>query len=528
MDVYAQYISLLILFGFPTTSQTFKILMYPHNSKSHIMSVSLIGDALTEKGHNVDMLVASNSDFEIHTNSQIRIIPYPVTLATPSERTDTIVKMQHDLAKVVDKGFVEYIYVAKDGYETCMQHVKLECAELLGNTDLFETLKQNQYDLVILDPFESVCSVAVPYKLNVPIVVTAIVPIVYWYYRVPVLPSVIPTIGTTTSNPMSLSERMMNLLARCFVELHAAYMALDTYYIDTYVPERDRKTPLSILQDALLWMNMQESLLYEPVPAMSNTLDIGDLFITESKALSVEYKDILNQPDKNVIYMAMGTAYDNLPSNVILKFCDAFRHLNKNITVLWSIKTTPQKCQLPESVMVKQWMPQNDILGHSNLNLFITHCGTKSFMESAYHGVPMICFPIGVDHIRNAVSLKHKGLGERLNLMTFTPQDLTHTIYSLLHNDSIKANVRRMSTLLHSKPVPAKDKVVYWIEHVIQHGGEHLRSSGHVLSLVEFLMVDMMCVYLCLLMTCTAAVAGLCRCVCRFLRRPSKRKYKHE
>ena len=36
--------------------------------------------------------------------------------------------------------------------------------------------------------------------------------------------------------------------------------------------------------------------------------------------------------------------------------------------------------------MVEEWVPQNDILGHPKLKLFITHGGNNGQYEALYHG----------------------------------------------------------------------------------------------------------------------------------------------
>lgn len=48
------------------------------------------------------------------------------------------------------------------------------------------------------------------------------------------------------------------------------------------------------------------------------------------------------------------------------------------------------------------WVPQEEVLGHGSVGVFLTHGGWNSILESIAEGVPMICWPYYADQYLNA------------------------------------------------------------------------------------------------------------------------------
>jgi glucuronosyltransferase len=54
--------------------------------------------------------------------------------------------------------------------------------------------------------------------------------------------------------------------------------------------------------------------------------------------------------------------------------------------VLWKWETEDIKGK-PDNVMLQKWLPQQDVLGHPNVKLFITHGGHGSILDTIYHEI---------------------------------------------------------------------------------------------------------------------------------------------
>ena len=75
-----------------------------------------------------------------------------------------------------------------------------------------------------------------------------------------------------------------------------------------------------------------------------------------------------------------------------------------------------------------EWLPQNDLLAHKDIKAFVSHVGHNSLYESAYHGVPVVAFPLFADQHGNAKKAEHFGLGLSVNYKNTDTQQLFETL----------------------------------------------------------------------------------------------------
>ena len=74
------------------------------------------------------------------------------------------------------------------------------------------------------------------------------------------------------------------------------------------------------------------------------------------------------------------------------------------------------------------WLRQNDLLAHKDIKAFVSHVGHNSLYESAYHGVPVVAFPLYVDQQSNAKKAEHVGIGLAVDYKSTDAQQLLETI----------------------------------------------------------------------------------------------------
>jgi glucuronosyltransferase len=115
------------------------------------------------------------------------------------------------------------------------------------------------------------------------------------------------------------------------------------------------------------------------------------------------YKDLddfIKAGKKGSVLISLGTNIrsDLLDMNRLKMFLAAMKEL-PDYNFVWKFESDGLP-PLPKNVIIRPWLPQNDILGHSNTKVFVTHAGLLSTVESTWHGVPMVGIPFIADQHR--------------------------------------------------------------------------------------------------------------------------------
>ncbi|RZB38780.1 UDPGT and/or Glyco tran 28 C domain containing protein, partial [Asbolus verrucosus] len=141
---------------------------------------------------------------------------------------------------------------------------------------------------------------------------------------------------------------------------------------------------------------------------------------------------VLDNAKNGVIIFSLGTNVrsDKLGKEIQTEILDAFSKIRE--TVIWKFESEIEN--LPKNVLVRKWLPQNDILGHPNVKLFIGHGGALSTQETIFHGVPMIAIPFIVDQHINTKLIVKKQIGVHVEFRHITSNYLLNKIREVLDN----------------------------------------------------------------------------------------------
>ena len=206
--------------------------------------------------------------------------------------------------------------------------------------------------------------------------------------------------------------------------------------------------------------------------------------------------------------------------NMIDRLFQTFSKLEQRI-IFVANPVTDRK--VPENVLISDWIPQNDLLAHPKVKLFITHGGSNGQLEAIHHGVPMIAMGVDYDQIYNGKKVEDKEFGKYLSAKYFTSNELYDAIQEVLHNGTFKQNLMKCHEIKSSLP-QAKDIVTFWVNHILKFGGSHLRLKSTDVPLYKLLMLDVLLFICCIVIVVFVLLVVICKCVFKICKRTLSKK----
>ena len=167
-------------------------------------------------------------------------------------------------------------------------------------------------------------------------------------------------------------------------------------------------------QDVLDALRREFPRLYTvgPLPAFTRGADAdldascGNLWKEDARCL--RWLDAQKQPG-SVVYVNFGSITVVTPAQ-LAEFAWGLASCGRPF--LWVVRPdliSGEKAVLPEEFVrdtkdrgfLASWCPQELVLSHPSVGLFLTHCGWNSTLESVCAGVPMVCWPFFAEQQTN-------------------------------------------------------------------------------------------------------------------------------
>ena len=458
-----------------------RILFLPDSVMSHVRQHITVAAELERAGHEVHLVVSETFPMmQMFSGQRLNVIQHKVY------KPDF-----YQLPMEVADGYFRRMLAERNVVTTWRENtpeITNMCLNPLSDEHLFQVLHDIHFDLAVIDIFPmSRCLAIIPYRLGVPYVsmTTCHEP---WLMRNPSLPSYVPIniAPDVYTDKMGFWERFENLWRQVD---WVAFPGVDFVDDNVMKPFFKDKQPVSLNRlagQSLLWLMDLDLAIDYPRPRMPNEIYIGGLTTGPAQPLVSDIKEYLDSAVDGAILMTFGSSSYNMADRHLGEFLSAFRRIK--IPILWKYIMVPKG--LSSNVMVKDWLAQSDILGHPNIKLFITHCGSGGQFEALYHGVPTLGFPTFADQFYNCRRATVHGIGLCLDLTTFTADDLVSAVHEILTNTSFRENAKRRSELYKDQPMTARERIVYWIEHVLKYGGDHMHAHALDMPWYEYLMFD--------------------------------------
>ncbi|XP_066257468.1 UDP-glycosyltransferase UGT5-like isoform X2 [Euwallacea similis] len=449
-----------------------------HPGKSHFDAFAALFNELADQGHNLTIL----SHVKPRNSRNIR----SVLLRESQPMLHAI-----DLTTVGDRG-VSFPYKQ---LKLLRQFASDNCPVDLQRPQLRAFLEENNhYDVILGEMFNTLCYNGMIRKFEAPFIGLSSCSFLAWHYDwygIPYNPAYIQNLLGGFRAPMSFLDRVSNTVTH-YVTVFRYYLAMDgaakdysRYYLDLE-PADPRNVSLVLVNSHYVIDGV--------MPLPPNVIEVGGLHLGKNKKpkpLPVDIEDWINNSDAGVIYFSLGSMIksDTFPEEQLRAFIRAFAKLPQRVLWKWENDTMPDK---PDNVMIRKWMPQFDILCHSNVKLFISHGGSLGTMEAVHCGVPIVAMPQFGDQLYNSYAIQNSGAGLVLHLQSATEEVITETLEKALSVE-LRHEAKLVSKKFKDRPLHPLDAAIFWIEHVAKFkGAEHMRSPGIDLPFYQYYLLDIL------------------------------------
>ncbi|CAL4059804.1 unnamed protein product [Meganyctiphanes norvegica] len=405
------------------------------------------------------------------------------------------------------------------------------CANALATEEAQAVLKEN-YDVVMLTVFVSDCFLPAIYQMGVPYIMVSPAGLMGPWFSVagnPQFTSFIPDVMFSSSENIDISHGLpfFNRMVGTLSSL-ATYALMNFYLISSMESALRSKdlypanTPsLHELRhnSSLFLLNSIRSMESVAQPYVPTVIHAGGIHLHDSNPLSADLEEwVQGAGEDGFIFFSMGSAItpSDMPEEFRKMLVKVFGSLKQRVLWKWDLETMED---LPSNVRIGKWLPQQDILGHTKLRVFITHGGLHSTMEAIHHGTPVIGLPVMGDQYLNLKESVSQGWGRIID-WNIDEDTLKQVLDDVINSKTMRGEAQRISTFLQDQIKPPSEVATYWVSYVVRHNGaKHLRCPAikmpwwklyNVDVWTTVIAVQLLCIYLFCKMMATCF-----RCCCR-------------
>ncbi|XP_068156328.1 UDP-glycosyltransferase UGT5-like [Drosophila tropicalis] len=233
-----------------------------------------------------------------------------------------------------------------------------------------------------------------------------------------------------------------------------------------------------------------------------NLIDVAGMHICFEKECKLDpipedLQRFMDEAEHGVIYFSMGLEIQMklIPDCTKQMLFNMFFSLKQR--VVWKYDNWESFNNKSDNIFFASYLPQEQILRHPKVKLFITHAGLLSVIETAYYGVPTLSLPLYYDQFINAHRMHSIGLSKTIDFISINSEILNQSIQQILYNPSYAINAKKLSTRFRDQPMNPLQTAIWWTEYVLRHkGAPHMRITEHDLSFMKYYKIDLISIVL--------------------------------
>ncbi len=150
---------------------------------------------------------------------------------------------------------------------------------------------------------------------------------------------------------------------------------------------------------------------------------------------------------ERMIYISMGTIFNYRADFFRLCFA-ALKDLPWQVVLSYGKRLDVTALgPVPQNFLIAPHVPQLEVLARAQV--FVTHGGMNSVMESCYYGVPMLVVPQIPEQANTARRVQELGLGVSLSPAERDCQTVRDTVMRVAHDRSYHERLQKMQCVIH-------------------------------------------------------------------------------
>ncbi|XP_055638653.1 UDP-glucosyltransferase 2-like [Toxorhynchites rutilus septentrionalis] len=461
--------------------------IFPAPAKSHQIVFRALVKGLLARGHHITMM--TTDPFETN-NPNITQINWNYAHKIVEENFD-VAKMRQQNCNSLDIA-TQLLVVTKKFIEAELNHPEVQA--------LIKNASDEHFDVLLVEYFQMTPFFAFAELFNIPMIgVTSIDSIAMAHEVVGNVMNVVahPEMNLKFSSSPNFLQRMEAVINKIFID----------HYL---IPREFAKYDKIIEQNFGSNMTKSKELMHridflmtnvEPVmgfvrPNVPRAIQLGFLHVEPPKALPADLQSYLDNSQRGVIYFSLGTLIrsDSINLKNLNIFVETFKSLKYDI--LWKCDSEVD-LNGTSNIRVARWLPQQDLLAHPNVKLFVMQGGQQSMEEAVDRQVPMVVIPFNFDQFANADRIVERGIGKSIWMERLTVRDLRDAIVEVIGNKKYKRNIERLSQLVKDQPMQPIEKAVWWTEYIIRHqGAAHYRYHAAQMPVWQYHYYDVAVTFL--------------------------------
>ncbi|MBN3301587.1 2-hydroxyacylsphingosine 1-beta-galactosyltransferase [Amia ocellicauda] len=453
------------------------VIVPPIMFESHLYIFKTVAAALHREGHDTVFLVSEGRD--VPPSEHYRLQRYPGIFNSTSADNFLQSKM---------KNIFSGRLTALELFDI-LEHYSRNCDVMVGSEAVMSRLREERFDLLLVDPNE-MCGFVIAHLLGVryavfstglwyPAEVGAPAPLVY-----------VPEFNSLLTDRMTLFQRITNTAVYVVSRFGVQFLVLPKY--DRIMQKHHIQPEVSmhdLVQGSRLWMLCTDMALEFPRPTLPHVVYVGGILTKPPSPLPDDFLSWANRAEENgFVLVSFGAGVKYLSDDIARKLAGALGRLPQK--VIWRFSgITPSN--LGNNTKLVEWMPQNDLLGHSNIRAFLSHGGLNSIYEAMYHGIPVVGIPLFGDHYDTMTRVEAKGMGIMLEWKKMSEDDLYEAMVKVITDGRFRQRAQVLSNIHKDQPGHPISRAVYWINYILRHdGADHLRSAVYEVPFYQYFLLD--------------------------------------